>query len=45
VWRAVLTLRALVLVASAATIAFTGNSADLPWFFPLIALPLASLVY
>lgn len=45
VWCAVLALWALLIVASATAIAFTTNSADLPWFFPLIALPLASLVY
>jgi hypothetical protein len=35
---------ALVIVATV-VIAVTLNSNDLPWFFPLVALPLMSLLY
>jgi len=44
-WRAVLALWAIIVIAAAAYLAAAHNSADFPWFFPLIALPLASLVY
>lgn len=45
VWRAVLVLWALLILAATAYVAVAHNSADFPWFFPLIALPLASLIY
>lgn len=44
-WRTVLAIWALVIVAATSYIAVAHNSSDFPWFFPLIALPLASLVY
>jgi hypothetical protein len=34
-----------LLVVATVVIAVGFNSNDLPWFFPLIALPLASLMY
>jgi hypothetical protein len=44
-WRALLVLWALAIIAAATYVAVAHNSADFPWFFPLIALPLASLIY
>ena len=44
-WRTALALWALLILAATAYVAIALNSADFPWFFPLIALPLASLIY
>lgn len=45
IWRTVLIAWALLVVVAAGVIAVWFNSADLPWFFPLLALPLANLLY
>ncbi|HEU5441454.1 MAG TPA: hypothetical protein VFU88_19365 [Ktedonobacterales bacterium] len=45
VWLAVQVSWLALIMAAAIAIALFLNSNDLPWFFPLIALPLMSLMY
>ncbi len=44
-WLILLGAWALLVVIAAVVVAVGFNSNDFPWFFPLIALPLANLIY
>jgi hypothetical protein len=44
-WLAALVGWTALAILAAAVVALRYNSNDLPWFFPLIALPLVSLIY